>query len=231
MLGSKAPGNDALERHARASLGLLVGSAAKSKSASWKTNSTRWSTDEIEPWPSLRVLSLPWSDVLVRRTTTGGSATAKPLPAAASWVKASSMWGRKWSSPLSSETSELSVAARISVANDPCWSHSARIGLKSVHPCVTAAARNAALSPPALVPVSTSAFGATSSSAQMAAHGLASSVFPSAASRPPWIARSTSSATPPIQMARLTPPLSANASRISVATGSPHCRARVVLSW
>src|SRR6266545_6192779 len=91
------------------------------------------------------------------------------------------------------------------------------MGSRLVQPWTTAVARNAALRPPALEPASTSTLGMTSSSRHRSTYGFGVVSPPFAARLPASTKRRTSSTTPPIQIARLTPPFNANANLISVA--------------
>ena len=167
----------ARERRARATGAGHPAAAPEGRRRSRSRRCGRRTPPGGPPTRSMRGRLAAWSPGRAARCWSGARPPAGPArgtrcPPQPALRSASSMCGRKFSSPARSETNDRSVAGRIIRSNEPCSSHSRRIASRSVQPWLTAVARKAAFSPPALVPVSTSALRTTPSSAHTAAYGL-----------------------------------------------------------
>ena len=138
--------------------------------------------------------------------------TGRP-PITSSNVRCSSVAKK---SPRMSDSGRPLLSGCSSSETSPSFSHRSRTKAGSMAPpVVIAAASSAPLMPPALEPVITSITSSRRNARHSAPYVDLSS--PSARVRR---ARSSSTAQPPIQTARLTPPLSASATRTSSTFGS-----------
>ena len=129
-------------------------------------------------------------------------------------VSSASTFGRKYSSPLRSDSGPLRRPERSIRVNAPSSIHVSRTS-STAPPLTIALASRHPLSPPALAPAMTSVRRTLPVSPRSPRYTATASSSRPIASSPALRARSISATTPPIQMARLPPPLRTSANRIS----------------
>ncbi len=216
-LGSKANGKPAVHRAARAMAWLVRSTRSGVKS------SVRPISVEVEkrnrspcrrwgnrcPSPSVVTDRAPPSRVVVIMRSTswwvGSKSAVSPLMAR---VRA----GKKYSSPCSSDVGWPRNGGRSRLSSWPCSAQRSRSIPRSALALTCDRASNAPLTPPADVPETTSI------EAQVRARSSTAAYRPSGRPEPLRSARTSASISrtvPPIQTARLTPPLRTRASRSS----------------